>query len=271
MNKAEFKKLEEFKEDYYKQNWSKLILKHLRYQNPNIANAQAMSQLSIKMNPNEQIYFHVAWLKPGRTSYVIEQTSLETEVHPALKTAQGDEAQPLYDLMQILDGRDSPKLKFLDNNHNMSDRKFYVHQMLTGFRSEQVPKYSNPRHVREVRTQKHASKDVFKNVQVEDTDINFLVANQDLQAVSFEGVTDVEEEIQKLKRSVQIQMPLIKEIYVHLQGQSSKYPFLDHYTIRQHFVKKANLPMDPLDQASYHAILSKADHSSEEIEVVPRG
>ena len=52
--------------------------------------------------------------------------------------------------------------------------------MLTGFRTELVPKYANPRHVREVKTNKHTSKDVFRNVVPEDTDINFQVASSDL-------------------------------------------------------------------------------------------
>ena len=74
--------------------------------------------------------------------------------------------------------------------------------MLTGFRTELVPKYANPRHVREMKTNKHTSKDVFKNVVQEDTDINFQVANSDLQAVYFNGVTEAEEEIARIKRLV---------------------------------------------------------------------
>ena len=74
--------------------------------------------------------------------------------------------------------------------------------MLTGFRTELVPKYANPRHVREMKTNKHTSKDVFKNVVQEDTDTNFQVANSDLQAICFNGVTEAEEEIARIKRLV---------------------------------------------------------------------
>ena len=61
-------------------------------------------------------------------------------------------------------------------------------------------------------------------------------------------------------------MALLKEIYVHLQGKSGHYPFLDHHTIREHFLKKADLPCDPLDLATYDTILSQADFSSGEID-----
>ena len=49
-----------------------MILKYMRYTYPAIANANAMSKMSLKTGPNEPIYFHAAWLKPGRNSYVIE-------------------------------------------------------------------------------------------------------------------------------------------------------------------------------------------------------
>ena len=51
-------------------------------------------------------------------------------------------------------------------------------------------------------------------------------------------------------------MALLKEIYVHLQGKSGHYPFLDHHTVREHFLKKADLPCEPLDLATYDTILS---------------
>ena len=57
-------------------------------------------------------------------------------------------------------------------------------------------------------------------------------------------------------------MALLKEIFIHLQGLSGHYPYLDHHTLREHFIKKAHLPMTPLDQASYSAILSKAIFNS---------
>ena len=64
-------------------------------------------------------------------------------------------------------------------------------------------------------------------------------------------------------------MALIKEVFIHLQGLSPYYPYVDHYTFREQFLKKAHLPMQSLDKASYENILSHADHSSRQLEGVP--
>ena len=64
-------------------------------------------------------------------------------------------------------------------------------------------------------------------------------------------------------------MSIIKELFVHLQGLSSAYPNLDHFTIREHFMRKADLPMTPFDKASYSAILERCDFSSRSIAGVP--
>ena len=47
-----------------------------------------------------------------------------------------------------------------------------------------------------------------------------------------------------------------------MQGQSGHYPYIDNHTLREHFIKKAHLPMAPLDQASYSSIISKAIFNS---------
>ena len=39
----EKKAIEEVTKKYYAENWHRLILKHIRFTNPNIANAQALS------------------------------------------------------------------------------------------------------------------------------------------------------------------------------------------------------------------------------------
>ena len=85
LNKAEQAKIEELQEEYYKENWSKVLLKFLRYAQPCIANAQAMSHLTLDVKSTERIYFHAAWLKPGRNTYVIDQMKFETEAHSNLK------------------------------------------------------------------------------------------------------------------------------------------------------------------------------------------
>ena len=69
-------------------------------------------------------------------------------------------------------------------------------------------------------------------------------------------------EVDSIKRTISMQMNLLKEVYVHLQGFSSYYPYLDHFTVREHFLKKANLGQNGVDVAAFDAILKKADHSS---------
>ena len=65
-------KLKEMSDAYYRENWSKIILKFLRFANPHVAQGQAVSRLSLEYDPNQPVYFHAAWLKPGRNTYVIE-------------------------------------------------------------------------------------------------------------------------------------------------------------------------------------------------------
>ena len=65
-------KLKAMSDAYYRENWSKIILKFLRFANPHVAQGQAVSRLSLEYDPNQPVYFHAAWLKPGRNTYVIE-------------------------------------------------------------------------------------------------------------------------------------------------------------------------------------------------------
>ena len=68
----ELKEIESVTMNYYNENWSKTILDLMRFANPHIANAQALTRLSLKQEPNQHIYFHAAWCKPGRNTYMIE-------------------------------------------------------------------------------------------------------------------------------------------------------------------------------------------------------
>ena len=73
MTATEQEALENFTSAYYEENWSKIILDFMRYSNPHIANAQALTRLSLEQEPDQHIYFHAAWCKPGRNTYMIEQ------------------------------------------------------------------------------------------------------------------------------------------------------------------------------------------------------
>lgn len=71
MTKEEEKIVEEITSGYYKENWDKIIMKFIKFANPHIANSEALT--SLKIDPNQHIYFHAAWLKPGRNTYIVER------------------------------------------------------------------------------------------------------------------------------------------------------------------------------------------------------
>ena len=99
MNKDEKVAYETMIRDHYRLHWNKTITRFLRFQNPNIANAEALSALKYDESHSE-VYFHCAWLKPGRNSYVIEH--ITEEARSAM------EGSLVIDLVGALDGRESP-------------------------------------------------------------------------------------------------------------------------------------------------------------------
>lgn len=42
-------------------------------------------------------------------------------------------------------------------------------------------------------------------------------------------------------------MKVIKEIFIHLQSKSDRYPLLDHQTVMEHFIKKLNIQLRSID------------------------
>ena len=81
-------------DQYYKENWSKVILVIMRYKNPLIANVNQMTSLSEVMDENQEIYFHMDWLKPGRHVYVIEHSVGEVAV-------DDDDAQDIKKMLAL--------------------------------------------------------------------------------------------------------------------------------------------------------------------------
>lgn len=59
------------KQKYYEENWSTLIMKHLHYPNPLVANAHKLTSITSKIDPGSKVYFHVDFVKPGRHTYLI--------------------------------------------------------------------------------------------------------------------------------------------------------------------------------------------------------
>ena len=75
LNPGERKIVEDFKEKYYKENWQTVLMKMMRYKKPMVANAHWLTKESLKMESGSEVFIHVAWLKPGRHTYLISHNS----------------------------------------------------------------------------------------------------------------------------------------------------------------------------------------------------
>ena len=80
----------------------------LRYGRPLIVNAQKMTQFSLKVDPNQQVFCHIDFVKPGRHVYCVSHH----EPEPSLL--------------------------------NMQQRDFYVHDTLAPFRDDPIPCCKSP-------------------------------------------------------------------------------------------------------------------------------
>ena len=57
---------------YYEAKWSSVIMSILKYKNPVVANAHALTSLSTTVDPSHQMYFHIDWVRPGKHIFVVE-------------------------------------------------------------------------------------------------------------------------------------------------------------------------------------------------------
>ena len=60
--------------DYYETSWSSVIIKIMQFKNPLVANAHALTTLTSKVDPSNQNYFHIDWVRPGRHTFCVEHT-----------------------------------------------------------------------------------------------------------------------------------------------------------------------------------------------------
>lgn len=74
------------KNRYYEENWSKMILKIMRFRNPLVANAHTLTSITNTIDSGSKVYFHIGWLKPGRHNFVIQHDNDEIQM--------GDEPKP---------------------------------------------------------------------------------------------------------------------------------------------------------------------------------
>ena len=57
---------------YYETSWSSVILNIMRFKNPLVANAHALTAISSQVDQSSMNYFHIDWVRPGRHTFVIE-------------------------------------------------------------------------------------------------------------------------------------------------------------------------------------------------------
>lgn len=117
------KTVAEFKEQYYKGNWEIVLMKMMRYKKPMVANAHWLTKESLKMEGGSEVFIHLAWVKPGRHTYVIS--------HNPESISDLPNPPPMSKVVSFFGvGGNAPKKKATT---------FYVHDMLATFREEKIP------------------------------------------------------------------------------------------------------------------------------------
>ena len=126
-------------DQYYKENWSTVIMDILRYKNPLVANAHLLTSYTNKLDPKTKVYFHIDWLKPGRHTFVIQHDAQRIKLDSAEeKERQKNKKKEPDDVLGALLGL-RKKAPEKPQKLKKTDRNFYVHNMLATFRTEVIP------------------------------------------------------------------------------------------------------------------------------------
>ena len=218
---------------YYKDNWSRVILQIMRYKNPLIANVNQMTSLSEKMHENQEIYFHIDWVKPGRHVYAIE--------HTPEPIYSGDEAEKEGKMLEEMRAKIA-KQKGLGKK---ADETFYVHEMLAGFRTDDVPPFCKTRSVRQVLHDFYKPKPVFKNFVKDTPEILASCMNNDARLLRIDKICEGRADEEKIiDKQVRINYQVIKDIFTLLQSRSKTYPYVDTFAFRHYFIRDLGLLED---------------------------
>ena len=109
--------------DYYETSWSSVIVNIMKFKNPLVANAHALTTISAKVDQSSMNYFHIDWVKPGRHTFVIEH-DIGNEVLD--ENQQYEERWQKFKEEKLRDGA-------------KDNQTFYVHEMLSNFRADPLP------------------------------------------------------------------------------------------------------------------------------------
>lgn len=72
MTEEEIDQVELKQNTYYFEHWHRIFLQMLHYKNPAVASAGNYSLLTFNSYKFQPIYFHVAFVKPGKSTYIVE-------------------------------------------------------------------------------------------------------------------------------------------------------------------------------------------------------
>ena len=73
--------VEDRKNKYYKESWSKIIMRIMRYKNPLVANAHTLTNITNQIDSNQKIYFHIDWVRPGRHVFLIQHDNDDIQIN----------------------------------------------------------------------------------------------------------------------------------------------------------------------------------------------
>ena len=149
MNDEERDYVRQQEDKYYFEHWHRVLLDLLLYRNPHVASIEDYSVLTLKANKNNPIFFHVDFIRPGKSTYVVEHKQQFNEsslmVNAFDKIAEGTVG--FVDKLKT----QSTKKDFFATKRGSTIRgqapaKIYVHNMLTQFRQEDINSCKSLRH-----------------------------------------------------------------------------------------------------------------------------
>ena len=74
LTENEQESIRKLSEEYYEKHWHRIIMPLLKYKHPHVANKEQIALSTLKLSQEEPLYFFVAHVKPGRCTYVVQQS-----------------------------------------------------------------------------------------------------------------------------------------------------------------------------------------------------
>lgn len=72
MNDEEHDYVRQQEDNYYFEHWHRVLLDLLLYRNPHVASVEDYSVLTLKACKHNPIFFHVDFIRPGKSTFLVE-------------------------------------------------------------------------------------------------------------------------------------------------------------------------------------------------------